>query len=265
MIKALAIATPDADKPVGQLSGGNQQKVVLARALVSEPRILILDEPTRGIDVGAHAEIVALIRRLCDAGPGAAGGVLGARRAGRGQRQDRGAARPAEDRRDRRARDHPRERHPHDRGGEEREAFRQHRSGARRRLSRLRAIAGHRAVWPLLALALIFAVDGYHLARLLSHPRRRGPAVRQSDRHSLPRRADGGRRPRHGGRHRHEGHRSLRRLGHRHRRRGHHLADPRRRSAFRHSPDRARRRASCAGSGTAFWSRSSTSSRSSRP
>jgi galactofuranose transport system ATP-binding protein len=68
MIRALAIATPDADKPVGQLSGGNQQKVVLARALASEPRILILDEPTRGIDVGAHAEIVALIRRLCARG-----------------------------------------------------------------------------------------------------------------------------------------------------------------------------------------------------
>ncbi len=68
MIKALAIATPDANKPVGQLSGGNQQKVVLARALTAEPRILILDEPTRGIDVGAHAEIVALIRKLCAQG-----------------------------------------------------------------------------------------------------------------------------------------------------------------------------------------------------
>ena len=68
MIEALAIATPDADKPVGQLSGGNQQKVVLARSLVSRPRILILDEPTRGIDVGAHAEVVALIRRLCAQG-----------------------------------------------------------------------------------------------------------------------------------------------------------------------------------------------------
>jgi len=68
MIKALAIATSDADKPVGQLSGGNQQKVILARSLVSEPRILILDEPTRGIDVGAHAEIVALIRKLCTEG-----------------------------------------------------------------------------------------------------------------------------------------------------------------------------------------------------
>ena len=68
MIKTLGIATPDADKPVGQLSGGNQQKVILARWLASKSRILILDEPTRGIDVGAHAEIVALIRRLCGEG-----------------------------------------------------------------------------------------------------------------------------------------------------------------------------------------------------
>jgi simple sugar transport system ATP-binding protein len=68
MIKALGIATPDADKPVGQLSGGNQQKVMLARSLVSDPRILILDEPTRGIDVGAHADIVSLIRKLSEEG-----------------------------------------------------------------------------------------------------------------------------------------------------------------------------------------------------
>ena len=68
MIEALAIVTPDADKPVGQLSGGNQQKVVLARSLAAGPRILILDEPTRGIDVGAHAEIVTLIRNLCAQG-----------------------------------------------------------------------------------------------------------------------------------------------------------------------------------------------------
>jgi len=68
MIEALAIAASDREQPVGQLSGGNQQKVVLARALVSKPIILILDEPTRGIDVGAHAEILNLIRRLCDQG-----------------------------------------------------------------------------------------------------------------------------------------------------------------------------------------------------
>jgi len=68
MIAALGIATPDAEKPVGQLSGGNQQKVILARWLTASPRLLILDEPTRGIDIGAHAEIVALIRRLCKDG-----------------------------------------------------------------------------------------------------------------------------------------------------------------------------------------------------
>ena len=66
----LKIATPDAEKPVGQLSGGNQQKVILARWMATDPDILILDEPTRGIDVGAHAEILRLIRQLCATGMG---------------------------------------------------------------------------------------------------------------------------------------------------------------------------------------------------
>lgn len=60
-IRRLDIRTPDAEKPVGLLSGGNQQKVILARWLATNPRFLILDEPTRGIDVGAHAEILRLI------------------------------------------------------------------------------------------------------------------------------------------------------------------------------------------------------------
>jgi galactofuranose transport system ATP-binding protein len=67
-IKALGIATPDADKPIGQLSGGNQQKALLARWLASEPRLLIVDEPTRGIDVGAKAEIEKLLASLCKDG-----------------------------------------------------------------------------------------------------------------------------------------------------------------------------------------------------
>ena len=50
------------------LSGGNQQKAILARWLASRPRLLILDEPTRGIDVGAKAEIEKLIARLCSEG-----------------------------------------------------------------------------------------------------------------------------------------------------------------------------------------------------
>lgn len=67
-IDKLQIATPDADKPIEQLSGGNQQKVILARWLAIEPILLVLDEPTRGIDIGAHAEIIKLIRSLCDDG-----------------------------------------------------------------------------------------------------------------------------------------------------------------------------------------------------
>ena len=54
--------------PVSSLSGGNQQKAILARWLASRPRLLILDEPTRGIDVGAKAEIEQLIVRLCSEG-----------------------------------------------------------------------------------------------------------------------------------------------------------------------------------------------------
>lgn len=68
MIKALSIATSSAEKPVKELSGGNQQKVILARWLVSNPDFLILDEPTRGIDVGAHAEIIQIVKRLAEEG-----------------------------------------------------------------------------------------------------------------------------------------------------------------------------------------------------
>jgi monosaccharide-transporting ATPase len=67
-IQALKIATPDSDKPAGELSGGSQQKVILARWLAAEPRVLILDEPTRGIDVGAKAEIERIVAELCAAG-----------------------------------------------------------------------------------------------------------------------------------------------------------------------------------------------------
>ncbi|MDN2583350.1 galactofuranose ABC transporter, ATP-binding protein YtfR [Aquibium sp. ELW1220] len=67
-IRRLDIRTSDAEKPVGLLSGGNQQKVMLARWLATNPTFLVLDEPTRGIDVGAHAEIIRLIEELCAQG-----------------------------------------------------------------------------------------------------------------------------------------------------------------------------------------------------
>jgi simple sugar transport system ATP-binding protein len=63
-IKALDIRPADPDALVGRLSGGNQQKVLLARWLVTEPRLLILDEPTRGIDIGAKAQIQKLVAEL---------------------------------------------------------------------------------------------------------------------------------------------------------------------------------------------------------
>jgi simple sugar transport system ATP-binding protein len=67
-IKMLNIVTPSPETPVGSLSGGNQQKVILARWLVTKPELLILDEPTRGIDVHAKAEIMNLAMKLCDEG-----------------------------------------------------------------------------------------------------------------------------------------------------------------------------------------------------
>ena len=67
-VKRLGVKTASLDSPVGNLSGGNQQKVALARWLAAEPKILILDEPTQGIDVGAKAEIHRLMGELARQG-----------------------------------------------------------------------------------------------------------------------------------------------------------------------------------------------------
>jgi len=63
-IRALNIKTPNGEMPIQNLSGGNQQKVMLARWLCVQPKLIILDEPTRGIDVGAKAEIEKLVHSL---------------------------------------------------------------------------------------------------------------------------------------------------------------------------------------------------------
>lgn len=67
-IASLKIKTPSAETLVLNLSGGNQQKVVLGKWLSMSPKVMILDEPTRGIDVGAKAEIYRLMRELADTG-----------------------------------------------------------------------------------------------------------------------------------------------------------------------------------------------------
>ncbi|MBQ9389703.1 MAG: sugar ABC transporter ATP-binding protein, partial [Synergistaceae bacterium] len=67
-IALLGIATPDCEKKAGELSGGNQQKVILARWMAASPKVLILDEPTRGIDIGAKAEIQRLMLEMCGEG-----------------------------------------------------------------------------------------------------------------------------------------------------------------------------------------------------
>jgi galactofuranose transport system ATP-binding protein len=69
-MKRLRIKASGPEQKVAELSGGNQQKVLLARALCLEPKILLLDEPTRGIDVGAKAEVQALIDELAEQGLG---------------------------------------------------------------------------------------------------------------------------------------------------------------------------------------------------
>ncbi len=68
MLQALAVKTASLDVPVSALSGGNQQKVVIAKWLMRKPRIILLNDPTRGIDIGTKQEIYQLLRRLADEG-----------------------------------------------------------------------------------------------------------------------------------------------------------------------------------------------------
>jgi len=68
MIKLLGIRTAGTNIAVGALSGGNQQKVVIAKWLMNQPRIILLNDPTRGIDVGTKQEIYQLLRKLAGAG-----------------------------------------------------------------------------------------------------------------------------------------------------------------------------------------------------
>ena len=86
--ESMNIKAPSVLSATGKLSGGNQQKVVLSKWIFTDPDVLILDEPTRGIDVGAKYEIYTIINQLADAGQGGAGDLLGAARAARPVRPD---------------------------------------------------------------------------------------------------------------------------------------------------------------------------------
>jgi erythritol transport system ATP-binding protein len=65
-IKSLSIRAASPQQPITALSGGNQQKVVVAKGLLTQPKVLLLDEPTRGIDVGAKSEISEIINKLAE-------------------------------------------------------------------------------------------------------------------------------------------------------------------------------------------------------
>ena len=139
------------DQPVSTLSGGNQQKVVLAKWLATEPRVLILDEPTQGIDVQTKAEVHAMIADLARAGPGDHPDLVRAARADRHVRPHRGAARghgsPPSSRAARRPRrrcsrrDRCRRRRPRRAGGRRRRSRRMRRAAAEMP-RRLRALLG---------------------------------------------------------------------------------------------------------------------------
>ena len=68
MVKELAIKTPDAEHLITTLSGGNQQRVVLAKWLARNPKVLILNGPTVGVDIGSKAEIHKVLRKLANSG-----------------------------------------------------------------------------------------------------------------------------------------------------------------------------------------------------
>ncbi|HEV3080872.1 MAG TPA: ATP-binding cassette domain-containing protein, partial [Gemmataceae bacterium] len=70
MVHKLAVKTAGVDAPVISLSGGNQQKAIIGRWLLTKPKVLLLDDPTRGVDVGAKAELYRLMHQLCRDGLG---------------------------------------------------------------------------------------------------------------------------------------------------------------------------------------------------
>ena len=170
-ISALNIRPANPEAIVGNLSGGNQQKVLLARWLAVAPRLLILDEPTRGIDIGAKAEIQRLVLEPGRGGHGGAlhlGGTRGGAPAEPSHRRDPG---PAQGRR-------PRERRRQGQSGHD--AHRQRSRGMR---DRVRALFANRLAWPLIALVLLVGGQRDQVPGVPRDPGARRAPLRQPHRH----------------------------------------------------------------------------------
>ncbi len=83
MVDKLKVKTAGLRAAITGLSGGNQQKCIVGRWLLTEPKILLLDDPTRGVDVGAKAELYRIIRELCAGGLGVSLPVVSCRKSSR--------------------------------------------------------------------------------------------------------------------------------------------------------------------------------------
>ncbi len=95
----LGVKTPDLAAPITSLSGGNQQKAIVGRWLLTRPKVLLLDDPTRGVDVGAKADLYRIMDRLCRDGLGIIAHLQRAARVAHALRPHRRALRGAHDRR----------------------------------------------------------------------------------------------------------------------------------------------------------------------
>ena len=217
-IAALDIRPTDPDVLIRNLSGGNQQKVLLARWLITEPRLLILDEPTRGIDVGAKTQIQRLVADL--AGDGMAVVFISAEleEVLRLSRPGRGAARPAQGRRAAAGRGVDGPGHGADRPGR-----------LRCRLSVWRRFTASSLFWPVVALVALLVFDAVAVPGFFCAADPGRAPLRQPRRHPQERRPHRADRAGHDAGDRHPGHRPLGRRHRRHLRRGGLRLDRRRR------------------------------------